>query len=52
VWDIDQRFKQLKGKLKYVMTDMQHRDLFVNSMLTHLKYPLRQKNFQNWAEAL
>jgi hypothetical protein len=25
VWEIDQRFKHLKGKLKYVMTDMQHR---------------------------
>jgi len=42
IWDIDQRFKRLKGKLKYVMTDMQHRHLFVNSLLPHLKYPLRQ----------
>jgi hypothetical protein len=33
VWDIDQRFKQLKGKIKYVMIDMQHRHLFVNSFL-------------------
>jgi hypothetical protein len=24
VWDIDQRFKRLKGKLKYLMTDMKH----------------------------
>jgi hypothetical protein len=24
IWEIDQRFKQLKGKLKYVMTNMQH----------------------------
>jgi hypothetical protein len=30
VWDIDQRFKCLKGRLKYAMTDMQHRNLFVN----------------------
>jgi hypothetical protein len=22
VWDIDQRFKRLKGKLKYAMTNM------------------------------
>jgi hypothetical protein len=41
VWKIDQRFKHLKGKLKYEITDMQHRHLFVNSMLPHLKYPLR-----------
>jgi hypothetical protein len=24
VWEIDQRFKRLKGKLKYFMTEMQH----------------------------
>jgi hypothetical protein len=45
VWDIDQRFKILKGKLKYLMTEMQHRHLFVNSLLPHIKYPLRQKKF-------
>jgi hypothetical protein len=52
VWEIDQRFKRLKGKLKYLMTDMQHRHLFVNSLLPHLKYPLRQQKFQTQAEAL
>jgi len=46
IWEIDQTFKQLNGKLKYVMTNMQHRHLFVNSPLLHLKYPLRQKKFQ------
>jgi hypothetical protein len=40
VWDIDQRFKRMKGKLKYLMTDMQHPHLFVNSLLPHLKYPM------------
>jgi hypothetical protein len=29
-WEIDQRFKWLNGKLKYVMTDMQHRHVFLN----------------------
>jgi len=46
VWDIDHIFKRLKGKLKYVMTYMQHMHLFVNSLLRHLKYPLRQQTFQ------
>jgi hypothetical protein len=40
VWDINQRFKRLKGKLKYLITNMQHRHLFFNSLLPHLKYPL------------
>jgi hypothetical protein len=52
VWEIDQRFKCLKGKMKYVMTDMQHRHLFVNSLSPHLKYLLRQQNFQTQAEDL
>ena len=44
VWEIDQRFKPLKGNLKYAITDMQHRHLFVKSPLPHLKYALRQFN--------
>jgi hypothetical protein len=52
VWYIDQRFKRLKGKFKYLMTDMQHRPLFVNSLLPNLKYPLRKQKFQTQAEAL
>jgi hypothetical protein len=52
IWEIDQRFNFVKFKLKYVMTDMQHRHLFVNSLLPHLKYPLRQQNLQTQAEAL
>jgi hypothetical protein len=46
VWEIDQIFKRLKGKLKYVITDMQHRHVFINSMLPHLKYPLQQHKLQ------
>jgi hypothetical protein len=49
VWEIEQRFKRLKGKLTYEITDMQHRHLFVNSLLPHLKYPLRQQKFQTQA---
>jgi hypothetical protein len=49
VWDIDQRFIHLKGKLKDTINDMQHRHLFVNSLLPHLKYPLRQQKLQTWA---
>jgi hypothetical protein len=46
VWEIDQIFKRLKGKVKYLMTDVQHRHMFVNALLPHLKYPLRQHKFQ------
>jgi hypothetical protein len=34
------------------MNDMHHGNLFVNSLLPHLKYPLRQQKFQTQAEAL
>ena len=46
VWEIDHRFKRLKGKLKYAMNDMKHRHVFVKSLLSHSKYPLRQHKFQ------
>jgi hypothetical protein len=42
VWEIDQIFKRLNGKMKCVMKNMQHRHLLVNSLLPHLKYPSRQ----------
>jgi hypothetical protein len=37
VWDIDQRFKRLKGKLKYVMKYMQHRHMFCQLTITTLE---------------
>jgi hypothetical protein len=37
VWEVDQTFKRLNGKLNYPITDMQHKKLFVNSLLTHFK---------------
>ena len=52
VWENYQRFKKLKGKLKYLMTEMQHRHLFIKSLLPHLKYPLRQQKFQTQVESL
>jgi hypothetical protein len=52
IWEIDQSFKRLKGKFKYAITDMQHKHLFLNSLLPHLKYPLRQQKFQTQAEDL
>jgi hypothetical protein len=41
VWEVEQTFKIIKGKLNYPITDTQHRHLFVNSLFSHLKYPLR-----------
>ena len=52
VWDIDKKFNTLKGKMKYPIFDMQHKQLFINSLLPHFKYPLRYHKFQNQEEAL
>jgi hypothetical protein len=52
VWETNHIFKRLKGKLKYLMTDMQHQHLFFHLLLPHLKYPLRQKKLQTQAKAL
>jgi len=52
VWEVDQKFKRIKGKLKYIITDTHHRHLFVNYFFPHLNYPLRQQKFQSQAEDL
>jgi hypothetical protein len=52
VWDIDRKFNTLKDKLKYPIFDMQHRQLFINYLLPHFKYPLRQQKFQTQVEEL
>jgi hypothetical protein len=52
IWEVDQKFKRLKGKVKYIIIDTHHRHLFVNSLLPHLKYPLSQQKFQSQGEAL
>jgi len=46
VWEIDHKFKQLKGKLKYPITNMQHRNLFKNSLFPYFQYPLRKQKLQ------
>ena len=46
VWEVDKKFKRLKGKLKYPIMDMQYKQLFINSLFPHFKYPLRQKKFE------
>ena len=52
VWDIDQKFKTLKGKLKCPISSMQHKHVFINSMLAHFKCPFRQQKFQTQEETL
>jgi hypothetical protein len=41
-WEIDQRFKILKRKLKYLMTDMQHRALVRQFTITTVKIPIME----------
>jgi len=38
--------------VEYPIRDMQHRNLFVNSLLSHFKYPLSQQKFHTLDEAL
>ena len=52
VWDVDHKFKALNGTLKYPIFDMQHIQLFINSLLPCFKYPFIQHKFQTQVEAL
>jgi hypothetical protein len=52
VWEVDEKFKRIKGNIKYLIIDTQHRHFFVNSLLPHLKYPLRQQKLHSQVERL
>ena len=42
VWDFDQRFKTLMANVTFQMLDMQHKECFIVSLLTHIQMSLMQ----------
>ena len=52
VWDFDQRFKTLMVKVRFQMSDVQHKEWFIASLLPHIHGPLMQQNIESQIEAL
>ena len=43
VWDFDQRFKTLMERVIFEMSDIQHKEWFIATLLTHIKLSLLQQ---------
>ena len=42
VWDFDQRFKTLMAKVSFQMSDVQHKEWFINTLPLHIRGPLAE----------
>jgi hypothetical protein len=52
VWDFDQRFKDLMGRLTFQISDQQHKEWFIARLVPHIHRPLIQQKVASHPEAL
>jgi hypothetical protein len=52
VWDYDQHFKDLMGRLTFQILDQQHQEWFIARLLPHIHRPLIQQKVVSQSEAL
>jgi hypothetical protein len=52
VWEFDQRFKTLTGRLTFKIPDEQNKEWFIVALLPHIRVPLMQHKIASQAEAL
>jgi hypothetical protein len=52
VWDFDQRFKDLMGRLNFQIFDQHHQEWFIARILPHIHRPLIQLKVTSQPEAL
>jgi hypothetical protein len=43
VWEFDQRFKTLTGRLTFQIPNEQNKEWFIVALLPHIKFPLMQQ---------
>jgi hypothetical protein len=47
VWEFDQRFKTLTGRLTFQIPNEQNKEWFIAALLPHIKFPLMQQNISS-----
>jgi hypothetical protein len=52
VWEFDQRFKTLTGRLTFKIPDEQNKEWFIVALLPHIRVPLMQQKIASQSEAL
>jgi hypothetical protein len=52
VWEFDQRFKTLTGRLNFQIPDEQNKEWFIAALLPHIRVPLMQQKISSQAKVL
>jgi hypothetical protein len=52
IWEFDQRFKTLTGRLTFQIPDEQNKEWFIVAFLPHIRVPLMQQKIASQYEAL
>jgi hypothetical protein len=52
VWEFDQRFKTLTGRLNFKIPDEKNKEWFIATLLPHIRVPLMQQKIASQSEAL
>jgi len=51
-WDVDQRLKCLLGQVNFHISDKQHKECYIATLLPHIRLPLSQQKIGTQTEAL
>jgi hypothetical protein len=49
VWEFDQRFKTLTGRLTFQIPDEKNKEWFIATLLPHIRVPLMQQKISSQA---
>ena len=52
VWDFDQQFKMLMDKGRFRMSDVQHKEWIITTLMPHIRMPLLQENIATKNQAM
>ena len=52
IWDFDQRFKTLMARVSFSMSDVQHKEWLIVTLVSHIRQPLMQQKIAMHSEAL
>ena len=52
IWDFDQWFKTLMARVSFQMSDVQHKEWLIATLVPHIRQPLMQQKIATPSEAL
>ena len=52
IWNFDQEFKTLMDRVRFQMSDVQHKECFITVLVPHIKQPLMQQKIATQSKAL